>query len=84
MAADLSPETESFIQQQISLGVYPDRKHALEEGIALLRERDGLRRRLVESRRQLDAGEYVEFDDEGRNEFFEGLKERARKRSEMK
>jgi Arc/MetJ-type ribon-helix-helix transcriptional regulator len=84
MAADLSPETESFIQQQIALGVYPDRSTVLEEGIALVRQRDALRCRLAESRRQLDAGEYVEYDEEGLRQLFEGLKARARKRSETK
>jgi putative addiction module CopG family antidote len=82
MATDLTPETESFIQQQIALGAYHDRSDVLESGIALLRQRDQLRARFAESRRQLNEGEFFEFDDEGLQDFFDGLKERARKQSE--
>jgi Arc/MetJ-type ribon-helix-helix transcriptional regulator len=82
MASDLSPDTESFIQQEIAVGAYPSRQDALEAGVALLRKRKALLEKLDEGRRQLDAGEYVDFDEEGLHQFFEGLKERARSRAE--
>jgi hypothetical protein len=44
-------------------------------------EKQKLIERLKESRRQLDEGEYVEFDEEGLRRFFDGLKERASRRS---
>jgi hypothetical protein len=44
-------------------------------------EKQKLIERLKESRRQLDEGEYVEFDEEGLRRFFDGLKERAARRS---
>jgi len=84
MAGDLSQETEAFIEQQIALGAYRDRTDAIEAGVELLRQRKALVDRLAESRRQLDEGEYVEFDEEGLRQFFEGLKERATKRAEAK
>jgi Arc/MetJ-type ribon-helix-helix transcriptional regulator len=84
MAGDLSQETEAFIEQQIALGAFRDRNDAIEAGVELLRQRKALLDRLAESRRQLDEGEYVEFDEEGLRQFFEGLKERATKRAEAK
>jgi hypothetical protein len=44
-------------------------------------EKQKLIERLKESRRQLDEGEYVDFDENGLRQFFEGLKERARKKT---
>jgi hypothetical protein len=43
-------------------------------------EKQRLIDRLKESRRQLDEGEYIELDEEGLRQLFEGLKERARRR----
>jgi Arc/MetJ-type ribon-helix-helix transcriptional regulator len=84
MASDLSPDTESFIQQEIAVGAFPSRQDALEAGVELLRKRKALLEKLDEGRRQLDAGEYVEFDEDGLRQFFEGLKERTRTRAESK
>lgn len=82
--SSLSPDRESFIQQQIATGIFKDRTDAIEAGIDLLRERQSLLERLDESGRQLSNGEYVEFDDEGLDHFFEGLKQRARRAAEAK
>ena len=82
MPDELSHETESFIQQQIALGIYCDRADAIEAGISLLRHRQKLLDRLRESRRQLDEGQFTEYDDDGLRQLFEELKERARQRAE--
>ncbi|MGD9636926.1 MAG: hypothetical protein AB7G28_11730 [Pirellulales bacterium] len=81
MSNELSPDTESFIANEVALGVYPSRQDALEAGIALLKRRSELLEKLDEGQRQLDTGEYVDFDEDGLREFFDGLKERARSRS---
>jgi Arc/MetJ-type ribon-helix-helix transcriptional regulator len=81
MPSDLSPDTESFIQQEIALGTFPSREQALEAGVALLRRRRELINRLTESRRQLDEGEYVEYDEEGLRQLFEKLIVRAEGKS---
>jgi len=81
MSADLSPETESFIQQEIALGVYPDRAHAIEAGVDILRQKKWLRDRLAESQRQIRDGEYVDYDEDGLRLFFDRLKERATRRT---
>ena len=84
MAGDLSHETESFIQSEIAVGTYRDRTDAIEAGVQLLRRRKELLDRLAESRRQLDEGEYVEFDDEGLSRYFEELTVRASGGSKVK
>jgi len=38
--------------------------------------------RLDEGRRQLDEGEYVEFDEEGLHQYFQGLIQRASRQRE--
>jgi Arc/MetJ-type ribon-helix-helix transcriptional regulator len=73
MASDLSPDTESFIQQQIALGNFRSRDDAIEAGITLLKRRRELMDRLADSRRQLDEGDYVEYDDDGLRQLFEEL-----------
>ena len=79
MASELSSVNESFIQEQVAIGAFRDRTDAIEAGIELLRQRQELLDHLDEGRRQLDEGDYVEFDREGLRKFFEGLKERARR-----
>ncbi len=79
--SSLSPDLETFIEQQVSIGTFKDRTQALEAGIDMLRQRQALIDRLTESRRQLDEGEFVEFDDEGLDRFFEVLLARAEARS---
>lgn len=86
MSADfsLSRDSEFFIQQQIAVGAFRDRTDAIEAGVELLRQRQTLLDRLDESTRQLENGDYLEFDEEGLRQFFEGLKDRARRRTESK
>jgi len=77
MADELSRETESFIQQQIAVGTFLSRQDALEAGVTLLKQRSELVDRLAESRRQLDEGEYEEYDEDGLRQLFEQLIVRA-------
>jgi Arc/MetJ-type ribon-helix-helix transcriptional regulator len=81
MSSDLSPDTESFIQQEIALGIYQSREDVLEAGVAMLKRRRELMNRLAESRRQLDEGEYFEYDDEGLHQLFEQLIAQAESKS---
>ena len=81
---DLSSESETFIAGEIALGTYRSRGDALEAAISLLRKRKELLERLDEGRRQLDAGNFVDFDEAGLRQFFDGLKEHAHKRAEAK
>jgi len=79
--SSLSQDSETFIAQQVSTGVFKNRADVLEAGVDLLRQRQALIDRLIESRRQLDEGEFQEFDDEGLDGFFELLIRRAEGRS---
>lgn len=77
MSSELSSDNEMFIQQQVALGAYPDRDSAIDAGVELLRRRKRLMDRLAESRRQLDEGEYEEYDQEGLRQLFVELIARA-------
>jgi Arc/MetJ-type ribon-helix-helix transcriptional regulator len=84
MLQNLSQENEAFIDAAVASGLYQDRGAAIEAGVSMLRRREQLLARLDESRRQLDEGDYVEFDDDGLKDLVEQLKERARRASESK
>ncbi len=81
---DLSAENETFIKQLIERGSYHSLGEALNAGVELLRQRTTLLERLRESRRQLQEGEYEEYDETGLDRLFLELKERAQKRSQEK
>jgi Arc/MetJ-type ribon-helix-helix transcriptional regulator len=78
MAIDLSPENEKFIADKVAQGMYGSREEALDAGVELLRTHDQLVIRLTESRRQLDVGEYTDYDDESLAARFDNLKRRVR------
>lgn len=82
MSTNLSSDNEAFIVEAVARGIYRDRTDVLEAGVAMLRRREQLLAMLDESRRQLDEGDYVEFDEDGLKELAEQLKERARRASE--
>lgn len=76
MATELSPQNERFIEQQIADGVFHNRAEALDASVELLKQRNQLVDRLKESRRQLDEGEFTEYDRPALRQLFETLKER--------
>jgi Arc/MetJ-type ribon-helix-helix transcriptional regulator len=82
MASELSPATESFIQQEVAKGNFQSRQEAIEAGVTMLRRRHELMSRLSESRRQLDEGEYSEYDDEALRELFDLLIARPETKAE--
>ena len=84
MSSSLSSDSEAFIADAIARGAYRTREEVLEAGVDLLRHPDPLLKRIEEGRRQLDEGEYVEFDDEGLKQFFGQLLDRAAERANGK
>jgi len=78
---NLSQENEAFISAAVASGVYRNRSAAIEAGVSLLRRHELLTTRLRDSRRQLDEGEFVEFDAQSLSELFGRLEERAKNRS---
>jgi hypothetical protein len=82
MSSGLSPENELFIQQAVSAGVFPDREHALDEAVGLLKNRQGILAHVDEGTRQLRNGDFVEFDQAGLRKFFDEIQARGRTRYE--
>lgn len=76
MANDLSAENERFIEQQVAAGVFPTRTEAIDAAIELFRQRKDLLDRLDEGRRQLDHGEYSEYDGASLAKRFDELRTR--------
>jgi Arc/MetJ-type ribon-helix-helix transcriptional regulator len=77
MPLNLSPENEKYIADQVAQGTYESREEALDAGVELLRKQNQLVERLTESRRQLDNGQYTDYDDDSLAARFEELKRRA-------
>jgi Arc/MetJ-type ribon-helix-helix transcriptional regulator len=82
MSSDLSPSSEAFLDDAVARGYFPSRSDALEAAVDLLR-RQQIIEKLAEGRRQLDEGEYVEFDEAGLKEFFNTLLDRAAQRNDL-
>ncbi len=78
MLTNLSGDNEAFIVDAIARGAFRSRDEVIDAGVAMLRRHEQLLDYLKEGRRQLDEGEYVEFDQEGLKQFFEQLKQKAR------
>ena len=74
MSNHLSPENEQFLAAQVATGIFPSRDAAIEAGIELLRKHGQLVERVRESRRQLDAGEFNEYDEATLGNRFEKLR----------
>ncbi len=83
MSTEVSPENERYIQSLIERGSFRDRTEALDAGVELLRQRSELLDRIDEGRRQLDEGEYTDYDDSSLSQRFRELKERARGAAEQ-
>jgi Arc/MetJ-type ribon-helix-helix transcriptional regulator len=79
MSIPLSSTNEAFIVDAIARGTYRTRDEAIEAGVDLLRRRDQLLARIDEGRRQLDQGDFVEYDEVGLRELGERLKDIARR-----
>lgn len=77
MIARITPENEDFVRQQIEAGVFPDRDSVFNAGLVLLRERTELVAHLKEGRRQLDEGEFVDYDESTIGRLFDDLRKRA-------
>ena len=80
MSTDLSPENEQFLQQAIDCGTFHDRRQAPDRAVELLKRRQQLLEHIDEGTRQLQTGEYEEYDEEGLKKFFDDVQARGRKR----
>lgn len=78
----LSPENEAYIDGQVAGGVFASRVEVIDAGVALLRKRETLVQRLKESRRQLNDGQFTEYDEDALAARFDELKAKAAARSQ--
>lgn len=82
MSETIAPENEQFINQAIAEGTYTDRAEVVNAALTLLRSRAELLAKIDEGTRQLQNGEYTEYDDESLKAHFEDIKARGRQRYE--
>ena len=78
MGSEISRENEQFIEEQVASGTFRSRSEAMDAGVEVLRLRNELLNRVDEGRRQLDSGEYIEYDEDALKSRFEQLKARVR------
>ena len=79
MPAEISSHNEDFINRQVAAGEYADRSAALDAAIELLRNRSRTLEKIDNGRRQLETGEFNQYDDdETLRQRFDDLKQRAR------
>ena len=79
MNVDVSRENEQFIQQVIDSGAYRDRSDVLDEAIQLLRKRMSLLEHIDTGTRQLQTGQYTEYDETSLKGRFAEIKAEGRR-----
>jgi hypothetical protein len=62
MSTNLSPEINQLIAQELALGHYRSEEELLTEAVQLLSQRNALRKQIEAGTRQLEAGEYTDYD----------------------
>jgi Arc/MetJ-type ribon-helix-helix transcriptional regulator len=74
MSSELSPELNRRIAQEMALGQYSSEEELLADAMRLLHERNALRQQIAAGARQLNAGEYTDYDSAGLRQRFDQLK----------
>ena len=82
MIRKIPDDVQAEIDARVASGQNADEESVLREGVEMLRKRDTLVERLQESRRQLDSGEFTEYDDATSAARFEELKRKATEASQ--
>ncbi|MFO0947582.1 MAG: hypothetical protein U1D30_16930 [Planctomycetota bacterium] len=59
MSIELSADTNAFIEKLVAEGHFPDRRHALDHAVELLREETETLRDITEGLASVDRGEGV-------------------------
>ncbi len=77
---ELTQENKQFMEDALAQGLYPSRDELFNDALRSLQLEREWRRHAEEGARQLQSGEYTDFDDESLAEYFEGVKRRGRER----
>lgn len=78
MSTDLSAENEQYIATVIARGDFRSRSEVLNMGVEMLRRRDEFAADIEAGSRQLQSGEYRDYDREGLRELFHRIKAEGR------
>ena len=76
----LTEDNERFVSASLAEGLYGSREELLNDALQSLQQEHEWRRHAEEGTRQLQNGEYREFDDKSLAEYFEDVKRRGRER----
>jgi Arc/MetJ-type ribon-helix-helix transcriptional regulator len=74
MSTNLPPELNRLIAQELALGHYRTEEELLTEAVQLLTQRNALREQIAAGTRQLDSGEYTDYDPQALRQRFDDLK----------
>ena len=74
MSTNLSPEINRLIAQELALGHYRSEEELLTEALQLLSQRNALRKQIEAGERQLQSGEYTDYDTQSLRKRFDDLK----------
>jgi hypothetical protein len=74
MSTNLPPELNRLIAQELALGHYRTEEELLTEAVQLLTQRNALRDQIEAGTRQLENGEYTDYDPQALRERFDDLK----------
>ncbi len=86
MNVSLTPQLEALVQKKVASGMYNSASEVVREALRLLQQHDRLRDlRLKELRkeiqigeRQLQRGQYENFDEDGVTDLFNGVRAAGR------
>lgn len=78
MSSNISPDNERFIDAEIAAGRYGDRVEALDDAIELLRQRKHLLDHIDIGARQLESGQYTDYDQNSLRELFDEIQTEGR------
>lgn len=84
MRIDIPAESLLFVHRAIASGRFESERAMLGAALQLLQEQEDLRQAVQNGFDQIERGECIEFDEEGLDEYFEGLVQRAERRAAVK
>ncbi len=80
MHIDVPPELEQFVNSVVASGAFRNESEVLSEALRLLARREQLRHDVTVGLRQLDDGQYAEYDEDGLRRRIEQIKSDGRTR----
>ena len=73
MSLQISAENEQFLQQQVETGFFVTKEEALNAAIDLLKRSGSLRAQIDRGTSQLESGDFLEFDENSLDGYFDQL-----------